>query len=56
MVQSSVAEAKELRGAILRAACTPIESGPLLHYPRAVGVRRDGQRLRARVVLDLVGE
>lgn len=55
-VQSSVAEARELRGAILRAACTPIESGPLLHYPRAVGVRREGQRLRARVVLDLVGE
>lgn len=56
VVQSAVAEARELRSAILRAACTPIESGPLLHYPRAVGVRRDGQRLRARVVLDLVGE
>lgn len=55
-VQSSVAEARALREAIIRAACTPIESGPLFHYPRAVGVRREGQRLRARIVLDLVGE
>ena len=56
VVHAAVSEARDLRRAILRAACTPIESGPLLHYPRAVGIRRDGQGLRARLVLDLVGE
>jgi superfamily II DNA or RNA helicase len=55
-VTAALADARELRTALLRAACTPIEAGPLLHYPRAVGVRRDPHGLRARLVLDLVGE
>jgi hypothetical protein len=49
-------DARLLRQALLSAACTPIEAGPLLHYPRAAGVRRDAKGLRARLVLDLVGE
>ena len=55
-VRAAPDDARLLRQALLRAACTPIEAGPLLHYPRAAGVRRDAQGLRARLVLDLVGE
>jgi ATP-dependent Lhr-like helicase len=49
-------DARLLREALLTAACTAIEAGPLLHYPRAAGVQRDVDGLRVRLVLDLVGE
>ena len=49
-------DARLLRQALLTACCTAIEAGPLLHYPRAAGIRRDAQGLRVRLVLDLVGE
>jgi hypothetical protein len=49
-------DARALRAALLTAACTPIEAGPLLHYPRAAGIRRDATGMRVRLVLDLVGE
>lgn len=55
-VHAAADKARTLRAAILNAACTPIEAGPLLHYPRAAGVRRDARSLRVRLVLDLVGE
>ena len=55
-VRAAPDDARLLRQALLSAACTPIEAGPLLHYPRAAGVRRDAQGVRARLVLDLVGE
>lgn len=55
-IHSRSEDAVALRRAILKASCTPIEVGPLLHYPSAIGVRRDSQGLRARLVLELVGE
>jgi hypothetical protein len=55
-VRCAPEDAQQLRRALLSAACTPIEAGPLLQYPTAVGVRRDAQGLRVPLVLDLVGE
>jgi hypothetical protein len=55
-VQAGPTEARRLRAALLEAAATPIEAGVLLHYPRVDGIARDGAGLRARLVLDLVGE
>jgi superfamily II DNA or RNA helicase len=55
-VRAGAEDARLLRQALLSAACTAIEAGPLIHYPRAAGVRRDAHGLRARLVLDLVGE
>ncbi len=49
-------QARELRTALLHAAATAVESGPLLHYPRVDGVQRVPGEIRARLVLDLVGE
>ena len=49
-------EASLLRRGLLEAAATAIEAGPLLHYPRVDGIRRGPEGLRARLVLDLVGE
>jgi hypothetical protein len=49
-------QASELRRAVLLAAVTAIESGPLLHFPRVDGIRRTPGEIRARLVLDLVGE
>ncbi len=49
-------EARMLRRALLRAAATPVEAGVLLHYARVDGIHRDHAGLRARLVLDLVGE
>lgn len=55
-VRAEAGEAKQLRMALLQAAATPVEAGALLHYPRVDGIGRDAAGLRARVVLDLVGE
>jgi hypothetical protein len=55
-VRARSEDARKLRRAILNAVCTPIEAGPLLHFPRAAGLRRDAHGLRVRLVLDLVGE
>jgi hypothetical protein len=53
---ASPEQASELRTAVLRAAATAVESGPLLHFPRVDGIRRTPGEIRARLVLDLVGE
>jgi hypothetical protein len=55
-IQASSKESVAMRRALLEAAATPIEAGPLLHYPRVDGIRRGTQGFRARLVLDLVGE
>jgi hypothetical protein len=55
-IEGSSVEASTLRKALLRAAASPIEAGPLLHYPRVESVRRTPNAIRARLVLDLVGE
>jgi hypothetical protein len=49
-------QVRALRTAILNAATTPVESGPLLHFPRVDGIRRTPEEVRARLVLELVGE
>jgi hypothetical protein len=49
-------QAQALRRSLLTAAATAVESGPLLHFPRVDAVRRAPDEIRARLVLELVGE
>jgi hypothetical protein len=55
-IDAPIGEPGEVRKSLLLAAATPVEAGPLLHFPRVDGVQRDAQGFRARLVLDLVGE